>query len=713
MTETGMSLGTPHYMSPEQAMGEREITARSDVYALGCVLYEMLAGEPPFTGPTAQAIVARVVTESPRSLTAQRPTIPPHVDAAVRRSLQKLPADRFQSAAEFGHTITTPGSMPIAREAEPRARTLQRLWRNPYFAWGTAAALLVAVVALLSTTKLASDPVTSLRFDVTLDQAESFAGTSSVLVTPDGRTVIVRAIAGLRAVLIARRLDSLQSSIIQGSTSAERPFLSPDGAFVSFYEKSGKLMKLPTAGGTPIPIGDATWAGGSWNSDGQIVFTQSYQSGLWLVNEGGTGQRKLTDPDTTKGELGHWWPQWLPGNTSVLFTAYRTPISKATIEVLDVETGVRKVLVEGGVMPRLTPTGHLLFARDESVLAVAFDSKKLEIHGSPVVVIEDVAMNFSDGHASYDVSPNGTLAYIRASSAGSRVSVMQVDRRGNERPLVEVPDRYEEPRWAPDGRRISLTFAAERSAKDVWVLDPGRASRTRITTEAAADFGAVWTPDGRELIYMSERPLFELYRRASDASRPGASFLGGVYDRITGNVSRNGVLSFTLSRPGSAEIWTVPISAPNGASQYLSNGFNLGHPALSPDGRWMAYDSNESGQMEVFIQSFPDPTRARMQVSSSGGSEPAWTKGGRELTFRRGDSVMVVSVEPATGATGRPAALFSGPYASSEDWTAPASYDVTPDGEHFLLLKFAAGTDRARVNVVTNWFAELRTKVPR
>ncbi|HEX6316332.1 MAG TPA: protein kinase, partial [Gemmatimonadaceae bacterium] len=521
MTETGMSLGTPHYMSPEQAMGEREITARSDVYALGCITYEMLAGEPPFTGPTAQAIVARVVTEAPRSLTGQRHTIPPHVDAAVRKALGKLPADRFQSASQFANALVTPGAVASTKQGAQQAdgSAVVRIIRNPWWAWGTAMTLGVAAIALAARGAPDQAPPPSMRFDVTLDQAESFAGTNSVLVTPHGRIVITRAVVGVSNMLIARRLDSLESTVIQGSIGVDRPFLSPDGAFVSFAA-NGKLMKLPIAGGTPIPIGDASGGGGTWNSDGQIAFTRTYQSGLWLVNEAGTGQRKLTDPDTATGELAHWWPQWLPGNKAILFTAYRTPISKATIEVLDVESGDRKVIIEGGVMPRLLPTGHLLFARDETILAVGFDAKKLEIVGSPTVVLEDVSMNFSDGHASWDASPNGTLAYIRASSAGSRVSIVEVDRRGNERALVEVPDRYTEPRWAPDGRRIAVTYAAPRAASDVWVHDPSRSSRVRISSEEAQDFGAVWTPDGRELLYMSERPLFELYRKSSDASRP-------------------------------------------------------------------------------------------------------------------------------------------------------------------------------------------------
>jgi Tol biopolymer transport system component len=714
MTETGMSLGTPYYMSPEQAMGEREITARSDVYALGCVTYEMLVGEPPFTGPTAQAIVARVVTESPRSLTGQRHTIPPHVDAAVRKALEKLPADRFQSAAQFAEALTRPVAVAgHARSDGPRSRSMiERIIHNPWWSWGTAMALAAVAIALATRGVLSPGPAPTMRFDVTLDRAESFAGTNTVLVTPDGRTVIIRAIVDQRPALIARRLDSLQSTVIAGSSGADRPFLSSDGAFVAF-SANGKLQRIPVSGGTPITFGESSWGGGSWGPDGRIVFSQSYQGGLWVVNEAGGEQRKLTDPDSTRAELAHWWPQWLPDGKSILFTAYRSPISKATIEVLNVETGARKVVLEGGVMAKLLPTGHLLFARDETVLAVGFDASKLEVTGSPTVVIEDVSMNFSDGHASWDASPNGTLAYLRASSAGSRVSVVEVDRTGNERALIAMPDRYQEPRWAPDGRRIALTYSAQRAADDIWVHDPERSSKVRISTEEGQDFGAAWTPDGRELIYMSERPLFELYRNSADASRSATRFLGGTHDRITGMISPDGILTYAVSVPGKSELWTAPLDAADRASRYFSNGFSLGHPALAPNGRWMAYDSNEGGRLDVFIQSYPDPSRGRIQVSSNGGSEPWWTKGGRELAFRRGDSVMVVSVDPATGTVGRPTALFAGRYASNEDWSTPPSYDVTPDGERFLMLKFAADAERRRVNVVTNWFAELRQKLPR
>jgi len=712
MTETGMSLGTPTYMSPEQAMGEREITARSDVYALGCVLYEMLVGEPPFTGPTAQAVVARVMTEAPRPLTVQRHTIPSGIEAATRRALEKLPADRFQSAAEFAGALST--GLNTGPAAAPRPIARGPAWRQVLggraLPWALAAVLLLAA-AWLARRSAASGGAVTTRFAADIEEAQAFPATAPVLVTPDGRTIVVPAVVARRAELVARRLDRLEATVIPGGEGAVRPFLSPDGRWIG-YAARGKLLKLPIAGGTPVSLADAAWGGGSWGTDGTIVYNPSYQSGMWEVSEKGGDARELTQPDSASGELAHWWPEILPDGRHVLFTAYRTPVSRATIEVLDRKTGQRTVLIQGGLIGRYSASGHLLFARDGSVLAVRFDPGSRKVSGAPVVVVDDVAMNYSDGFAAFGISPSGTLAYLPASQGGAASIVVEADRQGRERTLLGTPERFDNPRWAPDRRRISLDIPAARSATDVWVIDLARGSRQRITTEEASDFGATWTPDGRTLVYMNERPLFELFTRDADGSRPPEPLLGGGHDRIIGDVSADGrLLSFVLSAQKQSDLWTVALTGAHEARPYLANGFQLGHPTLSPDGRWMAYDSDETGRVETYIQSFPDPARARRQVSTGGGSEPIWTRGGRELVFRRGDSVMAVTVEPATGEVGTATTLFAGPYPDELNWSSPRSWDVTPDGQRFLLLRRPTGAVRRQVVVVTGWWQELRARM--
>jgi serine/threonine-protein kinase len=433
-----------------------------------------------------------------------------------------------------------------------------------------------------------------------------------------------------------------------------------------------------------------------------------------MVSEGGGDARMLTKPDSTRGELGHWWPQILPDGDHVLFTAYRTPLDTATIEVLTISSGERRVVLTGGVYGLYVPTGHLLFAVGETIRAVPFDADTFRVSGTPRAIVEDVAMNLTDGAAAFDVSETGTLAYLPVDSYVTETNVLFVDRAGKETPALPGRDRYTNPRLSPDGSRVSVDLRSANSQGDIWVFDVGRSGGTRLTSDEGRDFGAEWTPDGRELIYSSERPFFDLYRRASDATRPAEAILTGEFDHYSGAVSRDGkTFVFVLAAPG-GELWTVNLQGPPMATKYFANGFNLGHPTLSPDGRWMAYDSDESGQgVDVFIQSFPDPKQRRQKVSPAHGSEPMWTRGGRELVYREGDKMMAVDIDLATGASGQPRVLFSGPYPSNQGWTRPRSYDVTPDGERFLLTKLPGEQPRPRIVVVLNWFEELRAKVPR
>jgi eukaryotic-like serine/threonine-protein kinase len=291
---------------------------------------------------------------------------------------------------------------------------------------------------------------------------------------------------------------------------------------------------------------------------------------------------------------------------------------------------------------------------------------------------------------------------------------MLVDRRGNESRALPAAGRYQHPRLSPDGSRIAVDIRSANSLGDVWVFQVGRPSGTRLTSEGGRDWAAEWTPDGQELIYISERPYFDLYRRAADASRPAQPVLTGGHDHYTGTVSQDGrLLAFGLSVTGGSELWTVQLRGDPASTRYFANGFNLSHPTLSPDGRWMAYDSDESGRVEVYVQSFPDPSLQRWKVSPASGSEPLWTRGGRELVFRKGDSVMAASMDLPNGRSGQPVALFGGPYPDSPGWTRPRSYDVSRDGERFLMLKLPPERERPRINVVLNWFDELRAKVPR
>jgi eukaryotic-like serine/threonine-protein kinase len=707
MTKAGVSVGTPYYMSPEQAGGQPDVDTRTDIYALGVVLYEMLAGQPPFTGATVQSVFKKVMAEEPRPLVEHRKSIPPHVDAAVAKALEKLPADRWQTAAQFAEALTGTGALRAARPTRSS------------FPWVVAATLLVALgwMGYRNSRHVVPSPG-PIRFGVEFDRGVQPSFTPIVRLSADGKQLFVSAMVDRREEVLRRTLDRLDMEVIKGAGQGEqgtgnsRPFVSPDGHWVA-YARQKKLWKVPVEGGTAIELATADWAGGSWGKNGKLVYTRAYNTGLWMVSEGGGDERMLTKPDTTQAELGHWWPQFLPDGDHIMFTAYRTPIESATIEVLTVSSGARKVVLTGGVYGFYVPTGHLLFAVGETIRAVPFDLDRFEVNGNALPVVDDVAMNLTDGAAAFDVSENGTLAYLPVDSYVTETDLVLVDRQGNESPALPKRDRYTNPRLSPDGGRVSVDIRSANSMGDVWVFQIGRSGGTRVTAEGGRDFGAEWTPDGRELIFSSERPFFDLYRRAADASRPAEALLAGSYDRYTGAVSRDGKLfAFVLAAPG-GELWTVSLEGEPKATRYFANGFNLGHPVLSPDGRWMAYDSDESGGgVDVFIQSFPDPELKRLKVSPAHGSEPMWTQGGRELVYRDGEKVMAVSIDLANGTSGPPRVLFAGPYPDNPGWTRPRSYDVTPDGSRFLMTRLPGEQSPPRIVVVLNWFEELQAKVP-
>src|SRR5262245_43814813 len=381
LTGSGLSLGTPRYMSPEQVAGQ-EIDYRSDIHGLGVLAYEMLAGQPPFTGPSATAILGKVMTESPRPIVEHRRSVPDHVSDAIETALQKLPADRWQSASEFADALRHAGGRTAARRTSGRV----------LIPWLFVAALAVALGWTSLRNSLTPAPAASpVRFNVEFERGVVPSFTPIVRLSADGQQLFVSAMVDSREEVVRRTLNRLGMDVIKGAGQGEqgtgnsRPFVSPDGRWVA-YARQKKLWKVPVEGGTAIDLALADWAGGSWGKNGNLVYTQAYNTGLWMVSEGGGDERMLTKPDAAKAELGHWWPQILPDGDHVIFTAYRTPIDRATIEVLSIRTGERKVLLTGGVYGSYVPTGHLLFAVGETIRAVPFDLDRFEVRGVPVPV---------------------------------------------------------------------------------------------------------------------------------------------------------------------------------------------------------------------------------------------------------------------------------------------------------------------------------------
>jgi len=710
LTETGLSLGTPFYMSPEQATGDRELDARTDVYALGCVLYEMLTGGPPYTGPTAQAVITKLVTEEAPPVTGQRRSVPPHVADAVHQALEKLPADRFATAAAFGEALQAgerAGGPADGRTPRPAGPPAGRPALLPWSLVGLAALAIVVLTTLLLQ-RSAAPAGDVVRAILELPRGTSLSYPSLAL-SRDGSRLVVAGEADGRSRLFQRRLAELHFAAVPGSEDGNRQFLSPDGAWVAFGAGPRMLM-VPVEGGPAVEVAGGDWAGGDWGEDGTVVYTPDYVSGLWRVATSGGTPERLTTPDSARGELAHWWPQVLPDGEHVLFTAFSTPIERARLEVLSLKTGKRTVVLDGGVSGRYVRAGYLLYARNEALFAVPFDLGRLAVTGQPVPVIQDVALQAEDGRAGFAVSDNGTLAYITASSFTADLELVWVTRRGAVSAPVTAPARFDNPALSPNGRQVAIAIAQPGETRDVWVLDLARGTRTPITSGGANDFAPLFTADGGRIIYESERPVFDLYVRPADASAPAVPLLVSPHDKSPGSITPDGSTLLFSHNLVPSQLWTMELGDGGTARPLLaSGGGHLRTPRVAPGGRWLAYVSEESGRREVYLSPYPDVAGGRQQVSADGGDDPFWTRGGRELVYRSGQRMMAVAVDPATGDLGAPTELFRGAFSTS---TFGSNYAVTPDGERFLMLRRAPGTEPRQVVVVTNWFRELERLVP-
>ncbi len=710
MTETGMSLGTPHYMAPEQAMGEREITPKADIYAVGCVLYEMLSAEPPFTGATAQAIVARVVTEEPRSLTLQRKTVPPNVEAAVLTALAKLPADRFATAAQFADALgKTDYTLPATR-ARPAVRAAPG--GSPMVVRGLAAALVIAVAVgawgWLRPHVLPPPPPVE-RFVLTFPRnAEaSDAGGSPIAVSPDGSRIVYVGLDSQRVVwLFSRGLDRVDPTVIPGTKAAVQPFFSPDGQWIGFVQ-DGKLRKVSVAGGAVVTICEAAgMAGASWGNGDLIVF--SARGRLNRVVSAGGQPAIVASPDSGQS-IAFRWPEILPDARTVLFT--RVTASGPVLAALSLVDGKVSLLDQPGMSPHYVESGFLAFAQSDGTLfAAPFDARRVRFTGPPQPIAENVRLGGAFV-TKLGISRTGSLAHLTGSALLRDLVI--VDRSGRVQALPVSPDRYRQPRFAPDGRRIAVGIdQAAAFSGDIWVYDLAARNLARLTFDSVSLY-PVWTPDGRHVSYTRNTSgsagHFSLFRIASDGSGVPETLLVRANNLWESEFTRDGrTLVFRESNPQTnRDIWFMRADSPQSAKPLLRTPFEEKQLAVSPDGRWLAYTSNETGADEVYVRHLAEGS-ARWKVSTAGGIAPRWNRNGRELFFTRGDSLYAVALPPAPGAdfhSGPPRALFEVRYQTS---TTNTLYDVAPDGNRFVFVRNQVGQSSEQMNLILHWFDNLR-----
>jgi Tol biopolymer transport system component/predicted Ser/Thr protein kinase len=717
LTAQGTIVGTLQYMAPEQLEG-KEVDARTDIFAFGVVVYEMATGKKAFEGKTHASVISAIMSSEPPPMSSLQPMTPPALDRVVKRCLAKEPEKRWQTAsdlceelkwiAEAGSQITLASTV-----ATKGSRALGR--RGLILSLGVLV-LGVGVASLATWSLKPAPPRPVTRTVITLPPGQQLAGLENgpaVTLSPDGtHLAYVARQSGIQQ-LYLRAMDSLEARPIPGTEGATEPFFSPDGQWVGFFA-GGTLKKVSVSGGAALTLGVAVNpSGASWGSQGVIIFASALIGVLQQVSDAGGAAQPLTRRE--KGEVSHRWPAFLPGGREVLFSAGTTTNTlwtNAQVAVHSVRTGERRNLVQGGMYPRFAPSGHLIYAQGGSLMAVPFDPQRLAVTGAAVPVVEDVRQSTSNGLAQYSFSSTGSLVYVPGGLQGAQSRPVWVTRNGAEQPLAAPARAYVFPRLSPDARRLAVTITEQDS--QVWLYDLSRETLTRFTFEGNTNQTPAWSPDGKRIAFQSNKEGRQnLYWQLADGSGGLERLTTSEYTDTPKSWSPDGrLLAFIEITPTTGyDIWVLQISDRK-PQPFLRTPFNESVPQFSPDGRWLAYVSDESGHFEVYVQPYPGPG-GKWQISAEGGLEPVWNPNGRELFYRSGDKMMAVDISAQSGFTvGKPRMLFEGRYLPTPA-TFP-NYDVSPDGQRFLMLKPSESAESAptQINIVQNWFEELKQKVP-
>ena len=703
VTQTGLSLGTPQYMSPEQATGDRELDGRSDIYSLAAVLYEMLVGDPPHIGSTAHVIIAKVISERPTGVRLLRPAVPEPLAAAVEKGLEKLPADRWATAREFADALRNrTATLPVESGVRAEAPPARRHWLATPIPWAAALVVVVVVALWNRLSTRAEEPRSAVRFPLTFAANERIATTmgSTVAISPDGKIIAFSGVGGGGVQqLFIRALDEIRARPIPGTEDAERPFFSPDGAWLGFLAK-GQLKKVQVNGGAAIELPEVRLVNGAtWGPNDMIVI--SVANRLTMLPANGGVAREFTRLDSASGETSQRWPHVLADGKTVLYTSWRTSLGDARIGVASIASGKTTILDVAGTFPLGVLDGRLIYASAAGALeAVAFDERRLRVTGTPTVVVDNLVVD-ADGAAKAELSPSGSLIY-QVGRATMQIAV--ADRNGDMRIVIAEPRRYEFPRFSPDGKRIALTVTSDTST-DVWTYDLASGTLARLTTVGTANDRPEWTADGKRVLFdTNRRGGYALWSQPVDGSGPAEPVL-----EVPGTDIMEGVLSpdgrIVVYRTGKQDIWYRRLDGDSTPHPIAATSAAEYAPRLSPDGRWVAYSSDESGVQQIYVRPFPSLS-GRYQVSVDGGSEPVWSADGRRLFYRRNRVIKAATLAtaPAFAVTAREE-LFEGDFIFQ---SVHAEYDASRDGKHFLLLKLA-GSDVQTI-VVQNWQYELRAR---
>jgi Tol biopolymer transport system component len=711
LTQEGTILGTFQYMAPEQLEG-KDADARTDVFAFGAVLYEMVTRRKAFSGASQASLISAIMQNDPPPISTLQPMTPPALERVVKTCLAKDPEERWQSAADIKRELKWIGEGPASGVAAPlvaRRKNRERL------SWGlTAVALLLAVAAVARYERRTAGLARPMRLSILLPEKSNLR---AVALSPDGdRLVLVARDSSGRNLLWIRSLDSMVVQPLPGTENPSFPFWSPDGRFIGFFA-DGKLKKIDASGGPPQTLCDAPMnRGGTWSREGVILFTPVVNSPLYRVSAAGGLPTPATKLDPVRAEDDHRWPFFLPDGRHFLYLVSSFGSGgqkeKMGIYVGSLDSKEEKFLLRAKSSMAYAPPGYLLFSRERTLFAQPFDAKGLRIMGDPFPVVEDIQFLSQIYSARFSASENGMLLYQTA-SASTVSQLVWFDRNGKEMGSLGVPGDQDNPRISPDGKRVALNIMDSQTGNaDIWIYESSGGIPTRLTSDPAYDGGPIWSSDGTRIVFGSIRPRqWNLYQKSSSGAGSEEPILQSERTKNPVDWSPDGrfILYRAVDEKTNLELWVMPVGGDRKPIPFIKTTFGVNHGQFSPDGRWVAYSSNESGKWEIFVAAFPGPGGS-WKVSSAGGSEPRWRRDGKELFYLAPDgSLMAVEVkEGPTFEAGAAKPLFQTrrrEHVSSSDMF---SYDVSADGQRFLVNADIGEVTSLPLMVVLNWTAALK-----
>jgi serine/threonine protein kinase/Tol biopolymer transport system component len=718
-------LGTAAYMSPEQAKG-KAADKRTDIWAFGCVLYELLTGKAAFHGEDISEILAAVLKTEP-DWKQLPPSVPSKICDLLGHCLQKDKRLRLRDAGDAQIEIQE-ALTALVTEIAATATPATRSWRER-LAWTILAGVLALTTIAFAIGYVLRRPKPPQSFrlsaEIGTDASLDTGWGPSAILSPDGTQLVVVATGSdQKQRIYIRSLEYLQATALSGTENARDPFFSPDGRWIGFFA-DGKLKKISVQGGAAVTLCDApNDRGGSWGDDGTIVFTPDNRVALSKVSSAGGTPQPLTTLDKQTSEITHRWPQVLPGGKAVLFTSSKnTNVGEdAEVVVYSIASGQRKTVQGGGFYARYLSSGHVVYIHEGTLFAVPFNLKRLEVTGQPAPILEDVDATTGNSTAQFSFSDTGNLVYL-AGHGVQGLSIYWMDREGKFTPLRETPGNYFNPAFSPDGKRLALGINDGKRA-DIWVYESERDTLTRLTFAGDTNTYPVWTPDGQRIVYSSREKggALNLWWIRADGAGDAQRLTESENPQYARSWRPDGkVLAFRQVNPGTAnDIMTMPIEGdeksgwkPGEPKPFVRSAFNELEPAFSPDSRWLAYQSNESSIYEVYVRPYPGPG-GKWQISTGGGRFPKWSRNGKKLFYLTIDNrIMVVTYgvsgdsfhadKPQLWSPGQLIDLGLGIY----------TFDLHPDGKRFAVLK-AQGTGQSaavnKVNFIFNFFDEIRRR---